>query len=195
MMRTAGSETRNGTLRRNSLRTQPTKEDARSYFHAQRAGQEEETTMTFTTPRSTKKIMGVLLLCALWVCLATTKCFAMEYWSGIDEHPRQISPGKWRFSITVPFMPVGLQFVGAQYDFAGMTNGIDVRGPGWYFADNRQFYAIAPTLFDPIDGFIAGWNITDLNNGTFSGVVYATAPLTTVHFTIVADGLVPVRGQ
>jgi hypothetical protein len=93
--------------------------------------------------------------------------------------------------------PAGaLRFVWSQYDFADPTEGVavdyDFNGAGTDFFDRRTFYAIAPTLFDQLDGFINGWDVADMNDGRFSGVVYATAPLTTVHFSIEADRLVPV---
>ena len=152
----------------------------------------------FSMPRFVRHVVVAMLPCALWTCLAATTCGATEFWYGVDESPRQVAPNTWRFSIKVPVKLAGqLEFVGSQYDFAGATEGIDVdykfNGRGIDFWDDRVFYAIAPTLFNLSDGFVNGWDLDDLANGTFSGVVTATAPLTTVHLSIVAESFVPVR--
>ncbi len=155
--------------------------------------------MTFG-PRFMKWVVGTMLSCVLWICVAPTACLATEWWIGVDQSPRQIAPNAWRFRIEVPVQPAGkLQFVGSEYDFASLTQGITVDyqfdRPGISFSDPREFLAVAPTLFDPHDGFIHGWDLLDLKDGTFSGVVYATAPLTTVYFSIAADNLEPVHGR
>jgi hypothetical protein len=140
------------------------------------------------------------------ILLATATARA-EWWTNTDDHPRQIAPGVWYFSIHVPVYPVAqLQFVAAQYDFYDFrngsgtsTNGISVdyaydgRGIDW--TDGRTFLAIAPTLFDLHDGFIQGWSAWDVVNGKFEGTVYATAPLVRVWFTVSADVLVRGRGH
>ena len=136
----------------------------------------------------------------LWICLATTTCLATEWQFGIDQNPQPIGQGAWHFTIDLGVRPVGhLQFVGSQYDFDWFTEGIttivydfNVNQGGSGYSDSREFLAIAPTLYDPIDGFIHGWDVADLKDGTFSGVVYATAPLTAVYFLIEADRFVPV---
>jgi hypothetical protein len=161
--------------------------------------QEGESTMTFS-PSFMKWVVGVILSSVLWIGVAPTTCLATEWWVGVDQNPRQIAPNAWRFRIKVPVTPAGqLQFVGSQYDFASLTQGITVHyqinGPGSDFSDPGEFLAIAPTLFDLLDGFLNGWDLIDLKDGTFSGVVYATAPLTTVYFSIAAEGLVPVHGR
>jgi len=123
-------------------------------------------------------------------------------WTNTDDHPRQIAPGVWSFSVNVPVHPVGqLHFVNAQYDFYDSSTGIGVPtngisadyaydGPGIDWTDDRTFLAIAPTLFDSEDGFIQGWSAWDIVNGKFSGRVYATAPLVRVWFTVEADQIV-----
>jgi hypothetical protein len=135
--------------------------------------------------------------CAFCICLATAPCLA-ESFSAVDEQPQQIDANTWRFAVQVGVRPLGtLEFVGSQYDFASPTQGIEVaygfRRRGVDFSDSRTFYAISPTLFDQLDGFIDGWDLSDLRDGIFSGVVSATAPLTAVHFVIEADRLVPVH--
>ncbi len=145
------------------------------------------------------KVLTAVMPVALWVCLASTACRATEWQSGVDAHPRRVGQNAWHFKIHLGVKPVGqLQFVGSQFDFAWQTRGIAVdydftfrRGGGW--SDSRSFQTIAPTLFDTVDGFINGWEATDLNDGTFSGVVYATAPPTAVYVLIAADSFVPVR--
>ena len=155
-------------------------------------------TVDFTGARKTSMASRVVLACAVAMCLAATPCRATDYLTVVDDQPRQIGPNMWRFVVQVGVRPAGtLQFANAQYDFAFPTEGIEVdydfNGPGVDFADGREFYAIAPTLFDQLDGFIHGWDLSDLGDGVFSGVVYATAPLTAVHFTIAADQLLPVH--
>jgi hypothetical protein len=112
---------------------------------------------------------------------------------GIDTHPHQVAPNVWRFSVNLharPVAPIG--FVGSQFNFSRPEDGIRVDygfdGAGIDYADGRTFYAIAPTLFDTLDGYINGWNLVDLNDGSFEGLVYATAPLTSVEFRIDAAG-------
>lgn len=144
-----------------------------------------------------RTVLVAILPAALCICLATTTCPAAE-WFGMDQSPRQIAANLWHFSINLGVRPVGhMQFVWSQYDFAWDTRGFAVVydfNPGRLScADPRRFLSIAPTLFDPVDGYMHGWNATDLNDGTFSGVVYATAPLTTVYFLIEADRFVRVR--
>ena len=115
----------------------------------------------------------------------------------MEEHPQPIAANTWRFVIHLGVRPVGeLQFVWSQYDFASATQGIDVdyafNGTGIDFSDPRTFSSIAPTLLDRLDGHTNGWDRADMADGTFSGVVYATAPLTTVSFGVEADRWVPV---
>ena len=75
----------------------------------------------------------------------------------------------------------------------GIAVDYDFDGPGIDFTDGRAFYAIAPTIFDQADAQpVSPWNIVDPSDGTFSGVVRATAELTTVELYIEADSLVPI---
>ena len=148
--------------------------------------------------RKTSTGCGAVLLCAAYLCLAATTCVASEFRYAVDEHPKQVRWNVWRFSVQVGAIPVGaLDFACAQYDFATPTAGIavdyDFDGAGNDFSDDRLFYGIAPTLFDQYSGFINGWDISDLGDGIFSGLVYARAPLTAVHFMIEADQFAPVR--
>lgn len=145
-----------------------------------------------------KILHAAVLACAISMCLAATTCSATEVREAVDEQPQQIGPNLWHFAVRVGVRPLGaVQFACAEYDFAAPTEGIEVdydfNGAGLDFADDRMFYAIAPTLFDQIHGFINGWDAFDLRDGIFSGVVYATAPLTAVHLMIEADRLVRVR--
>ncbi len=140
---------------------------------------------------------AAILLCALCIGLPAT-CLATEWLYAVDENPRQAGPNTWRFAIRTGVKPIGqLLFAWSQYDFASATQGIEVdydfNGRGIDFSDDRRFYAIAPTLFESIDGFLAGWDVADMNDGVFRGVVYSTAPLTRVHFIIEADSFIPVR--
>ena len=139
----------------------------------------------------------IILACSLGTCFPTTTCLATEWCYGVDENPQQIGPNAWHFTIDLGLKPAGrLHFVSSQYDFAWPTEGIDVdydfSKAHIDFSDDRVFYAIAPTLFDDIDGYLGGWSAADMKDGIFSGVVYATAPLTTVYFGMEADHLVPV---
>ncbi len=130
-----------------------------------------------------------------------------DWWTSVDDHPREIAPGAWYFSINVPVRPVGeLEFVDAEFDFydfaadvGAPTDGISVdyaaNGPGIDWTDERTFLGIAPTLFDEEDGFINGWSAWELPRGKLEGIVYATAPLLRVSFTVVADRLARGRGQ
>lgn len=140
---------------------------------------------------------AAILLCALWIGLPTI-CLATEWLYAVDENPRRAGPDMWRFSIKLGVKPIGqLLFAWSQYDFASATQGIEVdydfNGRGIDFSDDRRFYAIAPTLFESIDGFFAGWDVADMNDGVFRGVVYSTAPLTRVHFIIEAESFMPVH--
>lgn len=149
--------------------------------------------------RLPRLLLGSLLL-------LTTTVHA-DSWTNTDDHPRQIAPGIWSFSVNVPVHPVGqLEFVNAQYDFydfstgvGASTDGISVDyaydGPGIDWTDHRTFLAIAPTLFDLVDGFIQGWSAWDIVNGKFNGTVYATAPLVRVWFTVEADQIVYGRAD
>ena len=132
------------------------------------------------------------------ICLAATTAGASEYRYAVDKHPRRIAANAWHFVIRTGVRPAGeLHHVLSQYDFASPTQGIAVdyafNGPGMDYSDPRTFYAIAPTLFDPTDGPIDGWDVVDLQDGIFSGIVYSTARLTRVHLMIEADRLVRVR--
>src|SRR5262245_41263414 len=132
--------------------------------------------------RFTRELTVSMLAATFLTCVATPKCLATEWWVGVDDHPRQVAPNMWYFSIKLPVKPMGqLQFVGSQYDFAGATQGFAVdykaNGGGTDFADPGTFYVIAPTLFDTIDGYINGWDAGCMDSKTFSGVVYANAPL------------------
>ncbi len=143
-----------------------------------------------------RRLMSAGLMWVLWLYLATTAGAAM--WVGSDDHPQQVAPNAWHFAIRVPVRAIGgLQFVGSQYDFLAPTQGIAVDyrsdGMGVDFADRRNFLAIAPTLYNQVDGFINGWSADGLGSRTFSGIVYATAPLTNVSITIIADRLMPMR--
>jgi hypothetical protein len=125
-----------------------------------------------------------------------------DWWTNTDDRPRQVAPGVWSFSIKVPVQPVGrLQFVNAQYDFYDFasnlgtaTNGMSVdyahNGKGIDFTQDGTLFAVAPTLFEPVDGFIQGWSRWGIVNGRFKGTVYATARPLRVSITIVADGFV-----
>jgi hypothetical protein len=125
-----------------------------------------------------------------------------DWWTNTDDRLRQIAPGAWSFSIKVPVQPVGqLQFVNAQYDFYDFpsnlgtaTDGMSVdyayNGAGIDFTEDGALFAVAPTLFEPVDGFIQGWSGWGIVNGRFQGTVYATAPPLRVSITIVADGFV-----
>lgn len=146
------------------------------------------------------KVVAALLPGAMWICLAATPCLAGRYRFGVDLHPQQVGPNAWHFAIDLRVKPIGRpQFVGSQYDFASATQGIAIdydfnsAQGGSGFSDARTFMAIAPTLFDPIDGFKNGWDATDLKDGIFSGVVYSTAPPTAVYFMIEARRFVRVR--
>ena len=148
---------------------------------------------------------AIVVLACLGLLLTTTA--RADWWTCTDDHPREIAPGVWYFSVNVPVHPVGeLQFVNAQYDFydvstgvGASTEGISVdyayNGAGMDWTDDRTFLAIAPTLFDPSDGFIQGWSAWDVVKGKFDGTVYATAPLVRVWFTVSADRLVHGRGR
>ena len=130
-----------------------------------------------------------------------------DWWTNADHHPHEIAPGAWYFSINVPVRPVGqLQFVNAQYDFYDFdadegepADGISVdytyNGPGIDWTDGRTFLAIAPTLFDEDEGFIQGWSSWSLVKGKFEGIVYSTAPLLRVSFTVTADAIAHGRGR
>jgi murein DD-endopeptidase MepM/ murein hydrolase activator NlpD len=136
-----------------------------------------------------RTLCAVALTCALYISLAATGR-ASEFRYAVDEHPQLIAPNTWRFVIPVGVRPVGeLQFAWSQYDFNNTGTELDTRTD---FSDRRTFLAIAPTLFNQIDGLINGWDVADMDDGTFSGVVQSTAPLTMVHFGIEADRLVPV---
>jgi hypothetical protein len=125
-----------------------------------------------------------------------------DWWTNTDDRPRQVAPGVWSFSIKVPVQPVGhLQFVNAQYDFydfprhlGAATDGMSVdyayNGAGIDFTQDGTLFAVAPTLFEPVDGFIQGWSGWGIVNGRLEGTVYATARLLRVSITIVADRLV-----
>ena len=143
-------------------------------------------------------LCGAVAAGAVYVCLAVTTCLGTEFQYAVDNQPEQIAPNLWRFSVPIGVKPVGqLAAVWSQYDFASPTEGIEVdydfNGSGIDYSDGRAFWAIAPTLFDPLDGYINGWEPSALRDGTFTGLVYATAPLAVVHFMIAADQLVPVR--
>ena len=153
-----------------------------------------------------KHLSHFIGVCVILLLFATATARA-DWWVNTDDHPRQIARGVWQFSIPVSVYPVGqLQFVNAQFDFYDVrtgdgrpTDGIRVdyayNGPGIDWRDDRAFLAIAPTLFDREHGFFQGWTDWDIVNGRFEGTVYATAPLVRVWFTVVADGLVHVRGR
>ncbi len=133
-----------------------------------------------------------VLIAALLLCCATA-AQAQQWYAGTDTHPQAIGHGAWRFRIAVP-QPVGqLYFANSQYDFARPTQHIavdyqyDHRGDD--FVADVQCTAIAPTLYDTEDGYLYGWSLDDLRDGWFAGTVHATATLTAVHFSIMADGL------
>jgi hypothetical protein len=170
-----------------------------------RKGEDSMTTRTLnrlarllhTARTLTTRALILAVPCGLWLCSATTACHA-EWRYGIDLHPRKVGRNAYRFKIKLGVVPQGdLQFVGSEYDFASMTRGVAVaydfshRRSGC--SDPRPFLAVAPTLFNEEEGFMNGWDVTDLQDGKFSGVVHATAPLTAVHFLVAADGFAPVR--
>ena len=146
------------------------------------------------------RVVAAMLPGAMWICLAATPCLAGRYRFGVDRHPQQVGPNAWHFTIDLRVRPIGkVQFVGSQYDFVSATQGLAIdydfnsAQGGTGFSDSRRFMAIAPTLFNPIDGFMNGWDVADLKDGTFSGVIYATAPPTAVYFMIEARHFVRVR--
>ena len=138
-----------------------------------------------------------LLAGAAYICLAATTGLAIETRYAVDEHPQQVAADTWRFLVDVGVRPVGtLYFAWSQYDFASATAGVEVDyafdGAGIDFSDQRTFSVIAPALADQIHGDVNGWGVAGVSDGTFGGVVYATAPLTSVTFGIEADRLMPV---
>jgi hypothetical protein len=137
----------------------------------------------------------LLFLGVLWLLCAAPASAA--WCAGMDRHPHQIKPHVWHFSVQMPCAPVGtIYFANSQYNFRRLDSGIQVDyafdGPGIDFTDGRIFYAIAPTLFTG-GRYLNGWGIVDLNDATFDGLVYATAPLDSVEFQIEADGFVRIR--
>jgi hypothetical protein len=138
---------------------------------------------------------AAVLACAVTMCLAPTASFA-DFLYVADEQPQQIDVDLWRFTLPVGVRPAGaLQFASVEFDFASLTQGVEVsydfNGRRTDYVDGREFLSVSPTLFNQRDGFIHGWQLSDLHDGVFSGVVRATAPLTGVYFTIEADQLVP----
>jgi hypothetical protein len=138
-----------------------------------------------------------VLIAALLLCCATAAP-AQQWYYGTDAHPQRIAAGAWRFRIPVP-VPVGnLYFANSQYDFARPTQHIAVdyayNGSGDDFVAATQCLAIAPTLYDALDGYLYGWDVSDLRDGWFAGTVQATTTLTAVHFSIMADGLIQTKG-
>lgn len=147
--------------------------------------------------RPTLPSWQALLVGAVCIGLAATTCFAAESQYAVDEHPQPLAANTWRFVVHLGVRPVGpLQFAWSQYDFMSATQGIEVdyafNGAGIDYTSDRTFSAIAPTLCDRIDGCMNGWDVAGMTDGSFSGVVYATSPLTAVHFGVEADRFVPV---
>ncbi len=154
-------------------------------------------TILAVTGGKRSKSWAMLLAGGTYICLAATTGLAIQSRYAVDEHPQQIAADTWRFMVPVGVRPVGtLYSTWSQYDFASATQGIEVDyafdGAGIDFADHRTFSVIAPGLSDQIDGYVNGWGGGGMADGTFGGVVYATAPLTSVHFGIEADRLMPV---
>lgn len=153
--------------------------------------------MSFGAARFMKRIVVGMVPSALAVCLATMPCLANEWREAVDQSPQQIGPGEWEFIVDLGAKPRGPQFIGSQYDFDGATQGItvdyDYNGSGIDFSDDREFLGIAPTLFNLVDGFIHGWELVDLKDGVFSGVVYSTVPLTEVRLLVLADSFVQIH--
>jgi hypothetical protein len=138
----------------------------------------------------------VMLFWVFWLFCAAPA--SADWCAGIDRHPLQVKPHVWHFTVRMPCAPLGeVYFVNSQYNFLRYTRGIKVDyafdGPGIDFRDGRGFYAIAPTLFNTLDGYLNGWAIVDLNDVTFEGLVHATTALDSVEFQIEADGFVGIR--
>jgi len=138
---------------------------------------------------------GMTALAVAMITVPATACHARAWRHWVDKHPVQIAPNAWQFAVDLRAVPYGrVFFVSSEYDFAAPTDGMVVaydfsEGTSGY-SDPRRVLAVAPTLFDQTDGFLNGWDISDMRDGVFSGVVYASAPLTEVHFLIQADRFV-----
>ena len=128
------------------------------------------------------RLVPIVLLCLS--VFVTAPCLG-EWIFAADTHPRRIARHMWAFSIQTGVRPEGLRFAASQYNFAAATHGIKVdygRYPdGFDFIDTRVFYAIAPTLYDQIDGFINCGKSVDMNSGVLEGVVHSTSSLVGVH--------------
>ena len=124
-----------------------------------------------------------------------------ETTGGVDDSPIQVAEDVWRFRIVLGVKPRGnLGFIGSQYDFDSLTNGIrvdyDYNGEGVDYIADGEFLSIAPTLHIAGENeFLHGWDISDLDDGIFSGVVYASARLTSVRIDVEADSFIPVGGD
>lgn len=100
-----------------------------------------------------------------------------------DTHPHKVGRTAYSFAIPVPPMQ-GLTIAIAQYNFARPTQGLAVDyecdGAGIDWQTSATGIAIAPTLYTVWDGAMQGWQVSDLADGWFRGIVYAGAPLTEV---------------
>jgi len=144
------------------------------------------------------KLVVLAAITAAWIGASATAGHALRWRYGVDARPQQIAPNAWHFSISLKATPRGqVYFASSQYDFAGATNGMvvtyDFTQNTSGYTDSRSFLTVAPTLFEPADGYMNGWDAADLQDGTFSGVVYSTARLTAVHFYVEADSFARPR--